>query len=831
MSKTGRLWLHGLLHGPSLTAAVVCLGLLGTSTSDATAPTAPRVATHENYRAHALAFEPNRGQSDEQVRFIARGRDYTVFLTATEAVLAPSGRPDADGQRPPVVRMSILGANPSSTAAPSSELPGKVNYVPGTGPEARVTNIPTYGKVRYDAVYPGIDLVYYDNGGHLEYDFVVGPGADPKVIKLAFEGTRAIDIDDDGALVLQTASGEIRQAAPVVYQERDNSRERIAGHWVRTGSEVGVRIGAYDRERPLVIDPLLTYSSYLGGRGDDWGMDIALDAAGNTYVAGGTASPNFPGAAPRATTSDAAFVTKLNAAGQLLYSTYLLETDDRGATGIAVDTMGNAYVTGRTSNWRATASNDVFVAKLDAFGRVMRPSGYFVTFGGNRIDWGNRIAVDGAGNVYVTGVTEGGSFPTTPGAFRRVPAGEKDAFVTKLNAAGTSFVYSTLLGGGGDDSANDIARDALGNVYVTGSTDSINFPVTAAAYQRTHRGCNTAGYVTCAKTAFVTKLNPWGTGLVYSTYLGGSGIDQESYAEGIAIDGSGNAFVTGSTTADNFPTTPGVIQPKAGYPLCYYEVCTDAFVTKLNAAGSALVYSTYLFGETQDYANAIAVDSAGNAYVAGSTASRYFPAVNAWQPEPGSYQDAFVVKLNANASRLLYSSYLGGAGTRDTFAGASGAIAIAVDTSGRAHVTGVTYATDFPTSIGAVQRAAGGCTSFYGCGDAFVTRIAASGGGAAQATTVSMTSARAVRGAYISATWSGVPAPSAWDRVVIYALGEGEEPYEVWRGWYTSGAAAGTVQLWVPGTLATGWYEMRLWSGNSFDGPLARSSPFQLFAF
>ncbi len=510
MSKTGSLWLHRLRQAPLLAAAVACLAIPGTSMGATEPLHAPGVSTHANPRAQGLAFEPNRGQSDEQVRFIARGRDYTVFLTATGAVLAPLGRPDADGQRPPVIRMNVLGANPSSTAAPSNELPGRVNYVPGTGPEARLTNIPTYGKVRYDAVYPGIDLVYYDNQGHLEYDFVVGPGADPNIIELAFDGARAIDIDDDGALVLRTASGEIRQAAPIVYQERDHVRERIAGHWLRTSAGVGVRVGPYDRERPLVIDPLLSYSSYLGGSGDDWGMDIALDAAGNTYVAGGTTSPNFPGTTPRATTSQAAFVTKLNAAGQLVYSTYLLETDERGATGIAVDPMGNAYVTGRTSLWRATASDDVFVAKLDPFGRVLRPSGYFVTFGGGLIDWGNRIAVDYAGNAYVAGVTEGGSFPTTTGAFRRVPAGEKDAFVTKLNAAGTSFIYSTLLGGGGDDAANDIALDALGNVYITGSTASINFPVTAAAFQRAHRGCDTTWFVMCEKTAFVTKVNPWG---------------------------------------------------------------------------------------------------------------------------------------------------------------------------------------------------------------------------------------------------------------------------------------------------------------------------------
>ena len=317
--------------------------------------------------------------------------------------------------------MNVLGANPSSTTAPSNELPGKVNYVPGTGPEARLTNIPTYAKVRYDAVYPGIDLVYYDNQGHLEYDFVVAPGADPKIIELAFDGARAIDIDDDGALVLHTGAGEIRQTAPIVYQERDHGRERIAGHWVRTDSGVWrpgrplrSRATAGHRSAAQLTRAISAAAATIGA----WTSPST--AAGNTYVAGGTTSPNFPGATPRATTSDAAFVTKLNAAGQLVYSTYLLETDERGATGIAVDPMGNAYVTGRTSLWRATASNDVFVAKLDAFGRVLRPSGYFVTFGGNLIDWGNRIAVDDAGNAYVAGVTAGRKLPDDIGC---VPQG------------------------------------------------------------------------------------------------------------------------------------------------------------------------------------------------------------------------------------------------------------------------------------------------------------------------------------------------------------------------------------------------------------------------
>jgi hypothetical protein len=807
-----------------LAAAAACLGILCNPAMSASPPAASDLAT--SARTKAIAFEPNRGQSDDAVRFIARGGDYTVFLTATEVVFSPRS-PNAQA-----VRMTLVGANRSPATIAANALPGKVNYVPGSGPQARLTDIPTYGKVRYAGVYPGVDLVFYDNQGTLEYDFVVAPGADPDVIALAFDGVRAIAIDDrDGALVLHTQDGQLRHSAPLVYQEDARERTRVAGKWVFTGAhEVGVRMSPYDRARPLVIDPLISYSSYLGGRGDDLGWDVALDAGGNVYVTGATTSPTFPGATPRGTTSSAAFVTKLNAAGQLLYSTFLLDTDERGATGIAVDSAGNAYVTGQTSLYRATGSNDVFVAKLDAFGRTLRPAGYFVTFGGSRIDTGQRIAVDGSGNAFVAGVTASGNFPITSGAFRRVPAGGRDAFVTKINAAGTSIAYSTLLGGSGDDSANDIALDALGNAYVAGSTESIDFPVTAAAWQRSHRGCD--AYGNCAKTAFVTKVNAWGSGLVYSTYLGGSGVAQETYAEGIAVDGAGQAYVTGATSADNFPTTAGVVQPNAGYPLCFYRQCTDAFVTKLNASGSGLVYSTYLMGETLDAGNGIAVDTAGNAYVAGSTASRFFPIVDAFQPIGGSHENGFVTKLNANATRIVWSSYLGGVGTAQNFAGASVATAIAVDALGRAHVTGETYATNFPTSTGAAQRFFGGCTStLYACSDGFVTRIAASGPGVAQATTIRMTSTRAVIGGTISATWSGIANPSDWDTIHLFPLGSSDEPWEVWGGWYATGAATGTVQIPLPPGLEAGWYELRYSAFNDLYGPAARSSPFQVVAF
>jgi hypothetical protein len=811
--------------------AALCLGMLG-----ACGGTPPPPPAHTADGASELAFEPNRGQADEQVRFIARGDGYTAFLTATETVLVP--RPADGAQQSPVVRMRLVGGNQAPAIAAEDELPGKVHYVDGVQPSAELTDIPTYRALRYSKVYPAIDVIYYGNGGRLEYDFVVAPGGDPQAIAIAYDGAETVEIDAaDGALVLKSGAGEFRQPAPTVYQQRGHAREPVDARWQHAGSDrIGIRVGAYDRSLPLVIDPLLLYSSYLGGRGDDGGHGIAVDTLGNTYLAGKTTSPDFPGTPLRAGGANAAFVTKLNAAGQRLYSTLVRDTDEHGATAIALDGAGNAYVTGRTSLNRAVAGNDVFVAKLDAAGRAQAP-GYFATFGGSHVDWSHHIAVDAAGRAHVAGKTMSRDFPTTPAARQNTLAGDTDGFVAKLNASGTALVYATLLGGGDADSVNGIALDALGNAYVTGGTTSIDFPVTAYAWQRQHRGCNADdGYTACAETAFVAKLNATGSALAYSTYLGGSGFDQQSVGAAIAVDGYGRAFVTGSTTAENFPTTAGVLQPRSGNRLCFHEVCTDAFVTKLSASGSAPVYSTYLFGESQDEASAIAIDASGNAYVAGSTASRYFPVVSAFQPKPGSFRDAFVAKLNTNASRLLYASYLGGQNPDDSPQRWSAASAIAIDASGNAHLTGQTYTTSFPTTVNAMQRTSDGGTGCGGaiflCGDAFVTKIAAGGPGIAETTTVGMASTRAVLGATIQATWAGVTAPLGNDRITLHQLGHSDEPYDVWGGWYTTGAASGTIAFALPATLATGWYELRLWSGEySQFTPLARSAPFEVYRY
>jgi hypothetical protein len=790
---------------------------------------APVAAAADQPRPRQLAFEPNRGQTNAPVQYIVRASGYTAFLDASTATFALRGA--EPGHAP--LRMRLVGADPSAPATATGELPGKVNYITGAGPARDLVDIPTYAGVRYSGVYPGIDLVYYGNQGRLEYDFVVAPGADPDAVRLAFDGAAATGIDEHGALVLHTAGGTLRQPSPIVYQERDGARQPIAGVWVQAdGQQVGFRVGPYDRARPLIIDPVLLYSTYLGGIGDDAITRVALDAAGHVFVAGVTTSPDFPGAPPRLGGEVAAFVTRLGAGGHVVYSTYLLDTDDRGATGLAVDAAGNAYVTGQTGAWHPSGRFDVFVARLDATGNTAQPGGYFFTFGGDTLDWGQRIAVDVAGHAYVAGVTLGDTFPATPQAFQTAPAGEMDGFVAKVNVTGDALVYATLLGGSALDSANGIAIDAAGYAYVTGSTESADFPVTANAFQRERGGCFDGSYGRlCSKTGFVTRISPAGDALAYSTHLGGAEWTQASVAVDIAVDAGGHAYVTGSTTATDFPTTPGVVQPNVGERLCFFTICTEAFVTKLAADGSRLVYSTYLVGDALDAGAAIAVDREGSAYVAGTTVSRYFPNVNAFQPNPGTFQDAFVVKLNRDATRFVYSSYLGGANLLNSAYGGTVASAIAVDAAGRAWVAGQTYTTDFPTTPGALQGAPAsleGCrvAGIFPCSDGFLTQVAADGPGVQQAIAVTAP-AEAVAGARVDVQWSGIPAPNADDRIHLYPLGHSHE--SVYGGWATTGAANGTTSIELPVTLASGWYEVRLWSGDwTVYSPLARSEPIRV---
>jgi hypothetical protein len=722
-----KIWRQGTVVAlPRGILIAIALNLLPVSTPWVDPPKASSPASlsiadvRSTYDQLPLSFEANQGQTDHQVKFLSRGQGYNLFLTSTEAVLVltslerPSEVEDSRSSketRQSVLRMGLIGANPALTISGFNALPGKVNYFIGNDPYHWRTKVPTYVKVQYKDVYPGIDLVFYGNQRQLEYDFIVAPGADPTAISLSFSGEDQLVLDRQGDLILHFGDSELRLQKPLIYQLVNGSKQQIPGNYRLHGHhQISFQVAAYDRTNPLVIDPTLSYSTYLGGSSSDQGVSIAVDAAGNAFVTGITQSLNFPtvsgGFQMTLAGPQDAFVTKLNPTGSgLVYSTYLGGSGDDFGLGIALDSSTNAYVTGGTASTdfptagafqpALAGSPDAFVTKLDSTGSALLYSTYL---GGSGQDRGSQIALDSAGNAYVAGFTVSTNFPTTVGAFDTTFNGGGDAFVTKLNPTGSGLTYSTYLGGSvglnATDSAQGIAVDAAGNAYVTGTAESTNFPTTAGAFQTTHAG---------STDAFVTKLNPTGSGLIYSTYLGGNGFDQ---GFGIAIDSIANAYVSGGTSSSNFPTTPGVFQPG------YAGGNRDVFMTKLNPTGSGLVYSTYLGGSGDDFGLGIALDSSTNAYVTGGTASTNFPTAGAFQPALGGSFDAFVTKLNATASGVTYSTYLGGSSIE-----ATGAARIALDPFSNAYVTSSTASTNFPTTAGAFQ------TTLAGGDDAFVSKL------------------------------------------------------------------------------------------------------------
>jgi len=680
---------------------------------------AVRVRARESYGKLPLQFEANQGQTDPRVKFLSRGGGYTLFLTSTEAnlVFAKSrpreGDPLQATSRPEqlrnvtrtVVRATFVGADPGSAVVGEEELPGKVNYFMGSDPARARTNVPTYAKVHYQNLYQGIDLLYYGNQRQLEFDFVVRPHADPTRIAISFNGADSLEVDPQGDLVVHIGDSAIRQRKPVIYQEVAGIRNEIQGGYVLTEDhQVGVRIAAYDATRPLVIDPILVYSTYLGGtEGGENGSGIAVDALGNAYITGHTGAIDFPTVnplQPELGGSTDVFISKLNPSGTaMVYSTYLGGSDSDGGSSIAVDAAGNAYVTGDTGSIDFPTINafqpvfaggepagggflDAFVAKLDSTGSALVYASYLGGSSGSGTsggaDGGLGIAVDSNGNAYVTGVTGSTDFPTV-NALQPMRAGNGDAFVAKISASGTALLYSTYLGGGSVDPGVDkdlvnpdigrgIAVDEAGNAYITGSTASSDFP-TVNAFQASRNG---------SFDAFVTKLNPTGSALVYSTYLGGAG----------------NAHIAGDTDSTDFPLVNPSQPVLAG--------SDDAFVAKLNPAGSALVYSTYIGGNSPDVAYGIAVDPRGSAHITGVTYSSDFPTTtNALDRTFNGGGDAFVVQLNPAGSTFVHSTFLGGSDL-------DYANAIAVDSAGSAYVIGQTGSSDFPTTPGAFQATGGG---------------------------------------------------------------------------------------------------------------------------
>jgi hypothetical protein len=734
---------------------------------------ARRARLIESFGKLPLSFEANRGQADQQVKFLSRGHGYRLFLTGNEAVLAlkPTSAVAARSiqQKPQfkdlllspktgaeehenktahpkpfpstAVRMKLVSANPESSLIGVDELPGKSNYFLGNDPKKWRQNISTYAKVRCRNVYPGVDLIYYGNGSQLEYDFIAAPGTDVSTITMEIEALHAIQeksettgeiptrIDSAGNLILDAEDGRIILRKPVAYQNRD-SRKRMgktyvdARYVVKGNSRIGFEVGAYDATQALIIDPILSYSTYLGRGQDDFGTAIAVDATGSAYVTGGTTSTDFPitpgvlqstyGGADGGyqSVSGDIFVTRLSPDGSsLVWSTYIGGSGDENAYGIAVDTTG-VYLTGGTNSldypvtsgaYRPTSGvglTDLFLTKLNPTGSALLYSTHIGVAGeGIR---GFSIAVDGGGSAYVAG-NAGPGFPTTAGAFQTSSSAFTSAFVMKLNPSGSAAVYSTYLSGGNlndVDYAESIAVDKSGNAYLTGHAESSTFPITAGAFQSSNAG---------PPDAFVTVLNSSGTALLYSTYLGGTSND-EGFR--IAVDTSGMAYVAGVTASTNFPTTSGAFQT------VYAGGNTDAFIAKLDTtkSGSAsLVYSTYLGGSGDENLQPLppenlAVDSLGNAYVTGGTNSTDFPTVHPAQGTLGGGSDAYVAKLNETGSALVYSTYLGGSGN-DIGRG------IAVDSDGNVYVTGQTSSNNFSVTSKPFQNVFGGSI------DAFVTKV------------------------------------------------------------------------------------------------------------
>jgi hypothetical protein len=651
-----------------------------------------------------------------------------------------------------VLRVRLLGANTEPAVEGADEQPGKTHYFIGADPSRWRTNVPTYAQVTYHNVYPGIDQVYYGNQRRLEFDFVVAPGADPTAILLSFDGADSLQINAAGDLVLQVQGGEVRLRKPVVYQPDPISRGAAArrlidGQYVVRGqNHIAFEIAEYDKSQALIIDPVLDYSTYLGGSNRDAATAIAVDRTGNAYVAGTTRSADFPVLNPAQTFQGGTcgalpcrdvFVTKLNPQGSaLVYSTFIGGTNDDVANDLTLDRFLNVYITGHTlsSNFATTRgafqtryggagalfnTGDAFVTKLDAAGAALVYSTYL---GGSGDENAYRVVVDNPGNAYIPGFTTSANFPSTVRAYKRVCPNSPcySGYVTKLGPQGNRLQYSTFLGGtvGGQlNSATGLALDAAGNTYVAGITSNPDFPTTARAYKRS---CGSDGTCNGTTDAFVSKLNAAGSALVYSTFLGGSGFDN-AYA--IQVDSARAAYVTGSTVSTDFPVSAGAAQRVyGGGSGCTTYNCGDVFVTKLQPSGAALLYSTYLGGSGDDGAFTGAVDGGGRFHVVGQTSSADFPMVNALQSDyGGGTTDAFAATVNAAGSEFDFSTYLGG--NQGDSAGLNG-VALGDSAGDIIYVAGATLSPDLPITPGAFQEQCGTdgqCNS--GNLDGFVSKI------------------------------------------------------------------------------------------------------------
>jgi hypothetical protein len=658
------------------------------STSAAAAPHAAAPAT-------PLRFERNQGQTDRRVRFVSRNPRFTLFLTDTALVVSLPRSHDTLSS----VRMTFEGARPTAAIEGVGDVTGLNNYFRGHDSSAWQGGVKGYGSVRYTGIYRGIDLVLYGRERHVEYDFIVAPRANPALIRLRIDGG-APSVDDSGDLRIATGAGIVTLSRPVVYQDGPRGRHRIDGGYVRLSRrDVGFRIGRYDRSLPLVIDPVLAYSTYLGGSDWDFASDLTVDAAGNAYVCGYTASLNFPTTIGQTLYGGSydAFVAKLRPDGTLAWATYLGGSGFDNCGTLAVDAQGFVYTAGGTTSpdfpvhggvqSTLNGTDDGFIAKLTPDGSTIVYSSYL---GGSGSDGVAAVAIDRSGAAYVTGVTTAGDFPLVAPIRSQYGGGFTDAFVAKVTAAGDELEFSTLMGGNDSDEPSSIALGPGGDIFVGGMTRSSDFPVVAPLQPQYHGLFD----------GFLFKLSPDASTVLYSTYLGTPDFD----AVGDLKPFDDGTLLVAGYAGFGFPVTPGVFGP-------YTHGRTDAFVSRLSADGARFVFSTYFGGNGDDGAN-VDVDPAGHLWIAGNTTSTNLPLNNALQPANGDggwYQDAYVAELSSDATELLFSTYLGGS---DIDSG----IGFGVDGLGNVYLAGQTASTDFPT-VDPILGAASGPR------DAFVARI------------------------------------------------------------------------------------------------------------
>jgi uncharacterized protein (TIGR03437 family) len=671
----------------------------------AIAATAPMHAAGAPTASHPhlpYTFEKNQGQAPGSVRFLAHGEGYGLFLTGREAVLTLS-RGDDTRQ---IIRMSLAGSQGAQSIEGQDDKPQTTNYLIGADRTQWRTNVPHFGRVRYGQVYNGVDLVYHSAQDRLEYDFVLSPGASAGVIGLEFAGADKIRVTPEGALELGFGSRRLLHQAPVAYQECAGRRDLVQVAYQMRGKDlVGFRLGAYDHSRPLVIDPVVVYSTFLGGDRTDSVSAVAVDAQGNTYVTGESTSLNFPvtgsGVAKIQGAVVFSFVTKLNAAGTaIVYSTLLGGSSNTRGYAIAVDRDGNAYAAGVTGARDFPMVNAVqttqpglnigYIAKLNPQGNALLFSTYI---GGERNDEVRALALDAAGNIHITGRTSSTTFPTV-NAMQPAFGGNTDAFVAMYAAPNYRLAYSTYFGKAGVEEANGMAVDAGGSVYLVGLAGSEGM-ATAGAYQ---------SRVISPNDAFVAKINASGTQLEWFTYYGGRG-DDKGYA--IALDASGNVIVGGSATSNNLPVTSSALQKEL-------RGDSDAFLAVFSGNGRDLVYGSYLGSSSTrtgvtEAIYGLAVDAMGSIHAAGVTNGADFPAVRPIQSYGGGASDGFVAKFTPGLGGFAYSTVIGGS-ANDSILG------MALDATGGVHIGGETESQNFPLK-NAIR------STFASAQEAFVTHI------------------------------------------------------------------------------------------------------------